>query len=791
MSDSVISDGRSADSEVTRKRSRPVLSCLECRRKKLKCDRHLPCQQCCKSGRADACIFNEGIEPLGRTNEQLISVNGGDEAEGNNRAKRARLPEPSHAYRNISTVDELRGVSQINETEAPGLGRGLIEDLQVRVARLERTLAFTGNENIYSSKINNPSSDNSLAVTSSRSKPSLDFAMKYHARKDRLTFLTPFPEAMTFANRIQLKQSNVADLAEDLHTLHDVLKRRSKPRTTSQNQSETLTIMLSFLPSRVACRKLVDLYFENFENCHRVLHKPSFDGECEELWIAYEQGSSRLTATLPTLLVVISIASSIGTIPECEEVHLERNESRPSVRQAVQSWIDSLPRKTKFSLEILRIKLLMLLPQRSRSETIEDMWLKTGDLVRHAIIAGLHRDLTTSPDEGTFEMEMRSRLWASILELDLSISIMAGAPGASLPENFIVNAPANVNDIDLVQGMKTKPVARPSSEWTDSLCQYILASSLPMRLTAYRYATGGSGGINYEDTLNWTRLLERALQDLPPPLKFDFAPDHANSEPGRLFARIVLDTLIRRLLLNLYTPFALMIFPSDAFKEARTCYVQSSLIILCYQDLFDPKFCDLNVQFPEGYWDMFYRIYRYDILQTTLGLCLEIKRLTEGGTPFTRLEGVASTSLHEAPMFRNKIAPWTKATLIKTVDDSIEPMIRRISRSGADIKDLLLITIAFYAARNANRPSDQREAAIKEGVRELIAASQRQMQKDGLLTPSLGTTPSASSSDGLFSGEPILFPDLWNPTMGFGLNIPTFPFPNIGEDAGGLTYGWQ
>lgn len=39
------------------KRPRPVLSCLTCRRKKLKCDRSLPCNQCQKSGISPACSF--------------------------------------------------------------------------------------------------------------------------------------------------------------------------------------------------------------------------------------------------------------------------------------------------------------------------------------------------------------------------------------------------------------------------------------------------------------------------------------------------------------------------------------------------------------------------------------------------------------------------------------------------------------------------------------------------------------------------------------------------------------
>lgn len=42
---------------VVQRRRRPPLSCTECRRRKLKCDRSLPCGQCVRSKTADSCVF--------------------------------------------------------------------------------------------------------------------------------------------------------------------------------------------------------------------------------------------------------------------------------------------------------------------------------------------------------------------------------------------------------------------------------------------------------------------------------------------------------------------------------------------------------------------------------------------------------------------------------------------------------------------------------------------------------------------------------------------------------------
>lgn len=48
----------SPDSILVPRRRRPALSCTVCRRRKLKCDRALPCSQCVKSKTPDLCVYS-------------------------------------------------------------------------------------------------------------------------------------------------------------------------------------------------------------------------------------------------------------------------------------------------------------------------------------------------------------------------------------------------------------------------------------------------------------------------------------------------------------------------------------------------------------------------------------------------------------------------------------------------------------------------------------------------------------------------------------------------------------
>lgn len=81
------------------KRPRPVLSCLECRRKKLKCDRLLPCQQCLKLNQPSLCKYAPGQEPEARENAT-------DLKSSTKRPRHDSVDQPSRA--NSEQIDELQ-----------------------------------------------------------------------------------------------------------------------------------------------------------------------------------------------------------------------------------------------------------------------------------------------------------------------------------------------------------------------------------------------------------------------------------------------------------------------------------------------------------------------------------------------------------------------------------------------------------------------------------------------------------------------------------------------------------
>jgi hypothetical protein len=62
MEDHHFSQAESEEQRQPQRRRRPPLSCTACRRRKLKCDRSLPCGQCIRSKTTEECVF-VGAQP--------------------------------------------------------------------------------------------------------------------------------------------------------------------------------------------------------------------------------------------------------------------------------------------------------------------------------------------------------------------------------------------------------------------------------------------------------------------------------------------------------------------------------------------------------------------------------------------------------------------------------------------------------------------------------------------------------------------------------------------------------
>lgn len=564
-----------------------------------------------------------------------------------------------------------------------------------------------------------------------------------------------FPEANEFIHKVQNDNNDteMVSIRIDLGHLQvttSLDERSGGHRPPSSNDLKTRQL----LPPKRICELLVALYFDNLEHCFRILHRPSFEAQLENFWTSTDESAAYSSGFAPQLVGVLSIAATLGTHPECVTAAGSADGFLFGATDFMQQYLDTLCGKLKYQLPALQVQMLILMLRWMRLERIDDLWSLSGQILRQALVMELDQDPSQFSDISAFESELRRRIWMSIVEEDLMLSILCAKP--CLVPSYTCQSPLNVNDDELHDGLVQLPASRPVEEWTDTLCQYILAQSLPHRIAACKYMDS-STGIQYENVLSHTRHMEQVLQKLPAPLRFDHMGDDAAKAPARLMARMELDISIRRPLLHLYSPFAYATGEDDIYRDARLSLIQSCLMLTSYQDLFDPKFSELDVPQPQGYWDFFYNVYRHELNQAVLGLCFEGKRLNTVTIP----DGTASSD-HQTAIdscntpFKHPI--YTKATIVHSIKDTLEPMRRRIAHPGAKLKDLVYLTI-ILASIHADQDANSKEEMMKEALNGLISAVQAQLQVEDTPRSSAengdkthATSSSAPTADAPFKG---------------------------------------
>ncbi|KAJ6080253.1 hypothetical protein N7467_010006 [Penicillium canescens] len=668
------------DTSQSRKRARPVVSCLRCREKKLKCDRVDPCENCIKAGHRADCTYNQHPTEL-----------------------------PSKPKRVQLSVEALGN-------ESKGVGIGIIEDLQQRLTRVEGLLASRPvNEPAVSSQdsCNTPvqpsglqTSLGTLVVKGSRSR--------YHGQNDRITLLNQFEEAKGFVNQCS-KDSSIVKLAKEVQFLQSKTQAPlSSPQSISELESfPELLQLLQSLPSKSICDRLVAIYTTNFEKTLRILHIPCFLRQYAHFWASPEDESYLSSPFIPQLTAVLTVSIILGE----ESIKMENSISWEYLRLnavgRLQAWLQKLPRKHRTELTTLQIETLMLLARQLRLTSAEEAWKAAGSLVRSAMVVGLHIDPSGSTKMSVFQTENRRRLWITIAEMDLQASITSGMPIMTPKVDFHTLSPANLNDADFDESTTELPAPRPLNESTDTLPLVTLARTLSHRINTMNFIQQTGSETNLDERLKLGRILEECLRDIPYPLKIDYTSNN-DIMPPVLMNQVLLDLYIRRPLLCLYRP--VNTDKSRAPQEIQRACLDSSLIILSYQDYFDPNLADLDTQNSHGYWDTFHTFCKNDVLWAALSVCKYVGQYTQH-TPTT--DQHSSNGFSDLNIKQNQ--SHSKASLTRLVENTLDSLSRRIGEAGNNVKDIVLLAVVLQSVRGRGSP-EMKDRWMTQGAKKALSA---------------------------------------------------------------------
>jgi hypothetical protein len=281
-----------------RKRRRKVLSCYDCRRRKLQCDRAMPsCGRCTKAGQSANCLYlEEGVE-------------GPSESSANR---------PPHAFHVI------RPTQSYTPAASGGDALARLEYQERRIKQLETALAQTGHaqpmdpvQRLRASRL--PLTPESViagaeqmgATITDRETMMLrgkSFKTQFHGSTSTGAIIAHIPDLHIFTREAFEKYPALARIRQDMQALEDRTDYAgSKPRVVDAAQLKAL------LPEREECDHLVHLYLDNYGAVYHILHLPTFWKDYTAMWNNMADASAHLVATV--LLMTASAQCLTSTQP--------------------------------------------------------------------------------------------------------------------------------------------------------------------------------------------------------------------------------------------------------------------------------------------------------------------------------------------------------------------------------------------------------------------------------------------------------------------------------------------
>ncbi|KAH8164033.1 hypothetical protein CIB48_g4246 [Xylaria polymorpha] len=556
--------------EESRRRRRPALSCLPCRRRKLKCDRANPCARCVLTN--TRCTFrvyggdpaavrvpshndSEGLPtPSSRTSPR----NGTQLFDTGIPATEHIHPSPSHgvsAAAPVTSQVEFSNSASRSETLRSTATQETtpdFQDLQQRVRRLEESSASSSARGLAETGRHILARQAGLRDSEITLKKTRLFRWSdWMASKFQFVYKC-FEVACLGGESSSFQSDETKALILEVDDLYKKCKRIARSLKVNR-PSRCLSSPRSTLepPSRELADAMVNVYFRCFEPVHRILHEPSFWAEYERFWANPEcfTVGQRLK-----ILLVIAAGSSL-----CDEAGPD-SELRGRVQQWIytaQAWLSGPLEKDRLDIQGLQIHCLAMLARQIFSVGGDLVWMSMGSLIHRAMQIGLHRDPKHLPSMSRLEAEVRRRLWYTILELIVQSSLDSAMPPRISFEDFDTESPSNNND-DEIDKTTTGLLPHPTEKYTSTSMQLLLIKSLPCRLRIVQLLNGLHSELAYPDVLTLSAEIMSACQACS-----KFVTD--NRQAGTTaFQRNMCDLLVRRFLIPLHCPFA---------SEARSNYL--------------------------------------------------------------------------------------------------------------------------------------------------------------------------------------------------------------------------
>ncbi|KIV99199.1 uncharacterized protein PV09_09150 [Verruconis gallopava] len=512
------SDHHQDGQQNTRKRKRKTFSCDACRKRKLKCTRELPvCSRCQKSGNAANCVYENPPEPT-KPSEfiQSASLIG----ESNYRLSLFRSPnmfdtsEARSHYRSQSHADDrLTALENRVASMDPHVSEDLTKHQRLDVdVTIEPSLASQRRESIGISLYGSGFKTGYFGPSSERNVAS------YHPAIIKL-----YPQLKVFFSFHNLQNPLFAQLRTHIRGI-----RKNSKLAKKILPYPSVATLFDAVPDKDVCTKMVSLYWETIASTYHIFHGPTF---WSAFWLYWGDPQQRTEAFACTILLMLSCVNSIERRKPARYRGLSsvpREQSSYWI-EICESWMRRQSRK-HLRIDSFQNRVLLVISKQINAIKTKQAWERANELLTFAISTGLHQDPTkidstlirdqtigvpSKPKTTPYEQEMRKRLWAAIVELEMQASLDKGIPSSRLALLADCGKPSLLDDEQFEVCSSLLPLPEPRSKFIGISYLNLSQESLRLRATLSDIINTGSDHLSYDEILMYDDKIKRALNDLP------------------------------------------------------------------------------------------------------------------------------------------------------------------------------------------------------------------------------------------------------------------------------------
>ncbi|KAL6412282.1 hypothetical protein AUP68_04666 [Ilyonectria robusta] len=557
-----------------KKRRRPALSCEQCRRRKIRCDRGLPCVNCIKS-KISPCTYAPTHIPASRTRKTLNHAQDVDAVSASSHvpARSAPVFEIQKPLPVHNPGPKALSSSVPSSTMGSSSDTSTVDALAARVRELEQKLAdsfFISRKTEDKLEHNEEQEEAHAPMKGTISKT------RFFGQSHWMNGVDMFPSilgALRHAEALKIGPHRM------------FVKCKTLARTIKENRIRPITSahLGKAIPMRDLADQLVDAYFRTFEGAIRILHVPTFRAEYERYW-------QNPSAANDVFVMQMQLCMALGAT-----VHDDLFSLRATAMQWVheaQLWLLLPPEKSRMTIAGIQIMCMLAIAKATCAIGQDLTWVTTGGLVRQAMYMGLHRDPKHLADMSVYRAEMRRRLWATILELNLQSSYDAGGPPLLSSNHYDTRLPANLNDDQLTdESERNKAPGSNPDALTDMSVQLALHKSQPLRLGIIKHVNELRSKESYHETLRLNSELTKACRRLTEALAtLTYAQKRVSRSIITQFHCCLVQLLIYRCFLSLHQPILRRAAEDPTMYYSRKVSLDSSLKIAQICNLSHPRY---------------------------------------------------------------------------------------------------------------------------------------------------------------------------------------------------------